>query len=91
MLRELAKRDCDAVYTWAQGQEGLFAALDADVQAATTAVLAEHPKLIGAGKGRNAADPFVIALALAREGVVVTEEHRGSLSKPKIPVVCDCL
>lgn len=89
--RELAKRDGDAVHTWARGQEGLFVDLDADVQAATANVLAQHPRLLGAGKGRNGADPFVIALALARGGVVVTEEHRGSLARPKIPVVCDAM
>jgi len=43
------------------------------------------------GKGRNGADPFVIALAVARDGVVVTEEYKGSLASPKIPVVCEAL
>lgn len=91
VLRELAKRDGDAVHTWAKGQSGLFLDLDEDIQEATSKVLAEHPKLLGKGKGRNGADPFVIALALARDGIVVTEEHRGSLAKPKIPVVCEAL
>ena len=89
--RELAKRDGDAVHTWAKGQEGLFVDLDTDVQGATSQVLAAHPKLLGTGKGRNGADPFVIALALARDGVVVTEEHRGSITNPKIPVVCEAV
>lgn len=91
VLRELAKRDGDAVHEWAKAQEGLFVEIEEDIQAATAKVLAEHPKLLGNGKGRNGADPFVIALALARDGVVVTEEHRGSLAKPKIPVVCEAL
>jgi hypothetical protein len=43
------------------------------------------------GKGRNGADPFVIALAVARDGVVVTEEYTGTLASPKIPVVCEAL
>jgi hypothetical protein len=43
------------------------------------------------GKGRNGADPFVIVLAVARDGVVVTEEYEGSLASPKIPVVCEAL
>ncbi len=91
VLRELAKRDGDAVHTWAKNQAGLFVDLDEDVQAATSLVLSKHPKLLGAGKGRNGADPFVIALALAREGVVVTEENRGSPTNPKIPFVCEAL
>lgn len=91
VLRELARRDGDAVHTWAREQDGLFVDLDADVQAATARVLALHPRLLGNGKGRNGADPFVIALALARGGVVVTEESRGSLDRPKIPVVCEAM
>ena len=43
------------------------------------------------GKGRNGADPFVIALAVARDGVVVTKEYTGTLASPKIPVVCEAL
>jgi len=46
---------------------------------------------LGMGKGRNGADPFVIALAVARDGVVVTEEYTGTLASPEIPVVCEAL
>ncbi|MGI9003520.1 MAG: DUF4411 family protein [Pseudonocardia sp.] len=77
---------------WAQQQDGLFLSLEADVQRATSSVLAAHPKLMGVGKGRNAADPFVIGLALARSGIVVTEEGAtGRTEKPKIPDVCSAL
>jgi hypothetical protein len=88
---ELGKRDDDAS-GWAKQQDGLFVALEADIQQATTTVLAAHPKLMGVGKGRNAADPFVIGLAIARSGIVVTEESAtGRLDKPKIPDVCEAL
>jgi len=89
--RELAKREGDTVHRWARAQRGLFVPLTPDVQEATMQVLGAHPRLVGAGKGRSAADPFVIALALAHGGVVVTQEHRGSLDRPKIPVVCEAL
>jgi hypothetical protein len=47
---------------------------------------------LGRGGGRNAADPFVVGLALARSGIVVTQEVRSrSLDKPKIPDVCSDL
>ncbi len=86
---ELGKRD-DEVNRWARGQSDLFVALDADIQRATREVLAQHPKLMGRGGSRNAADPFVIGLAWARGGIVVTEERpTGNLDKPKIPDVCD--
>lgn len=88
---ELAKRE-DAVHDWAKSQPDLFVPLTADVQRAARDVLQAHPKLVGAGGGRNSADPFVIALARAQDGVVVTEETlSGNINKPRIPDVCDAM
>lgn len=88
---ELGKRDDDSSQ-WAKQQDGLFLALEADIQLATSSVLASHPRLMGVGKGRNGADPFVIGLAIARSGVVVTEETAtGNIDKPRIPDVCQAL
>lgn len=89
---ELTKKSDDAV-KWAQGCKGLFVSLSADIQRATTEVLREHPRLVGIGGStpRNGADPFVIALAKARRGIVVTQEEPRNLKKPRIPDVCDAL
>lgn len=88
VLNELAKRE-DAVHDWAKSQPDLFFPLAADVQQAARGLLQAHPKLVGAGGGRNSADPFVIALARVRDGVVVTEETlSGNINKPRIPDVC---
>jgi hypothetical protein len=88
---ELSRRD-DEVNQWARRQGDLFVPLDLDVQRATSEVLSHHPRLMGKGGGRNAADPFVIGLARARGGVVVTEETpTGNLQRPRIPDVCDAL
>lgn len=88
---ELARRD-DEVSRWAAGQHSLYVPLDHDVQRATREVLAAHPRLMGRGGGRNAADPFVIGLARARRAVVVTEESMsGNVARPRIPDVCDAL
>ncbi|MBE8523537.1 DUF4411 family protein [Amycolatopsis sp. H6(2020)] len=85
---ELGKRDDDA-NTWARAQSGLFVPLDQSIQIATRQILQAHPKMMGTGGGRNGADPFVIGLALARTGVVVTDEtFSGNLNKPRIPDVC---
>jgi hypothetical protein len=65
--------------------------LHEDVQRATGEILRGHPRLVGNGSGRNTADPFVIALACVRGGVVVTEERRKNVTNPKIPDVCDAL
>lgn len=65
---------------------------EAGAQQSVTTLLEDHPKLMGAGGGRNAADPFVIALAIVNAGVVVTEETRsGNSTKPRIPDVCAAL
>jgi hypothetical protein len=88
---ELAKRE-DEVFQWAKAQSGLFLPLSADVQTAAREVLTGHPRLVGIGSGRSGADPFVIGLARARVGVVVTEETlSGNLAKPRIPDVCDAM
>jgi len=88
---ELTKRD-DEVSIWARAQSGLFLALDEPVQQATREILAAHPRLMGKGGGRNAADPFVIGLARVHGAIVVTEETpRGNLDKPRIPDVCEAM
>ena len=88
---ELGRRD-DATRAWAAAQEGLFVTLDEDVQAATSKTLAAHPKLMGRGGGRHAADPFVIGLARAHSGIVVTEKTPTSnLERPQIPDACSAL
>jgi len=89
--RELKKKSDDA-YAWARRCRGLFVPLDREVQMATRQVLAAHPRLMGSGGGsRNSADPFVIGLALARGGTVVTQETPRNADKPRIPDVCVAL
>lgn len=72
--RELSEKDDDAS-RWAKRCKKLFIPLTHDIQRATTEILAQHPRLLGVGGSgsRNAADPFVIALAHARGGTVVTQ------------------
>lgn len=88
---ELAGRE-DEIHRWAKSQVGLFVQLTADIQTAVRDLLSCHPRFIGVGSGRSGADPFVIALARTRDGVVVTEETLSrNIEKPKIPDVCDAL
>lgn len=89
--REVTKKDDDAA-KWAKAQRGLYVPLTTDIQLATKAVLAAHPRLLGTGGGpRNGADPFVIALAMVHDGTVVTQETPRNLNKPRIPDVCDAM
>ena len=87
--RELAKKDDDTT-KWARSQVRLFVPLTADIQLATKEILAEYPRLLGTGRSRNGADPFVIGLARARGGTVVTQENRGkNANNPHVPDVCE--
>jgi hypothetical protein len=89
--RELVKKSDDAA-AWAASCPRFFVPLSPDIQLATREVLAKHPRLMGTGGGsRNSADPFVIALAYARNGTVVTQETPRNLQKPRIPDVCEAL
>jgi Domain of unknown function (DUF4411) len=86
--REVARHD-DETAKWAKAQRGLFVPLTRDVQEATSSVLEKHPKLISLGSNKNSADPFVVGLAMAHQGTVVTQETpSGKLHKPRIPDVC---
>lgn len=86
--REVSRHD-DETAQWVKRQRGLFVPLTPDVQRATSQVLAKHPRLISLGSNKSSADPFVIALALANDGTVVTQETPSNkLHKPRIPDVC---
>lgn len=94
VLRELERKEGDAVHRWARAQGGLFVAIDGPgIQEAVTEVLRLHPKLMKAGGTRSSCDPWVIALAMTNSGcaVVTGERASGSLEKPRIPDVCAAL
>lgn len=87
--REVHRKD-DDVARWVLAQRRLFVPLEHDIQKATKAVLAACPRLMAQhGANRNSADPFVVGLALARGGTVVTQETQANSSrKPRIPDAC---
>ena len=65
---------------------------DQAVVTATQQVLRGHELLVKNMKGRNRADPFVIAVAQIRGAIVVTGEGSdGTANRPKIPYVCNRL
>jgi hypothetical protein len=87
--REL-KRKSDEANAWAKRCSNMFVPISREIQLSTRKVLAAHPRLLGQGGGpRNGADPFVIALAHARGGTVVTQETPRNIKKPRIPDVCN--
>jgi hypothetical protein len=89
VLLELGQKD-DEIHKWAKANSTMFVPLDEEVQNATQEILHQFPRLVGAMKDRNRADPFVIALAKVKEAIVVTgERSSGTRERPRIPNVCD--
>lgn len=86
---ELKKKE-DDLLKWADSRKDLFYALDDDLQAVTSEILSEFPRLVDTKKNRSQADPFVIGLAQITGRKVVSEEkNNGTLRVPKIPFVCE--
>jgi hypothetical protein len=69
---------------------GLFVPLDDATMIAVGQVTDGCNGLIDPASDRNRADPFVVALAMVREGTVVTKERarKGSSGRPRIPDAC---
>lgn len=89
VLRELERKD-DGAHKWVKQRKKMIVPLDAEVEAYAKEVLGRYPRLVDTRKSRSGADPFVIAVAMAKKGSVVTAELRsGNLARPKIPDVCD--
>jgi len=93
LVHDQLARQADDVYEWAEGQSDLFVPLDERVQAAATAILADHEGLVDpTATDPVDADPFVIALAQVGNAAVITSEGWSNSSvKPHIPDVCDAL
>jgi len=90
VLNEVKKKE-DGLHAFLNGEkEKVIVPLDEEIMEGTREILAEFPRLAGQMRGRNKADPFVMATAKARKIVVVTEEGaRGNRNRPKIPLVCE--
>ena len=89
VMNEIEKKD-DGLHDFLKEHEAqLVIPLDEEIMAGTKEVLAEFPRFAGSMRGRNKADPFVIATARAKEIIVVSEEGmRGNKNRPKIPLAC---
>ena len=70
----------------------MFLPLDEDIQQAVTKVLVAHSSWVSPERSRNMADPFVVAVAMAKGCTVVTGEVFSTSPYPdrvKIPNVCN--
>lgn len=89
VLEELKVFD-DEILEWAFGQSDMFVPLDHPIQQIATTILNSHPTLIDLKMNKSSGDPFLIATAIHKKCVLVTEEKpTNSTKKTKIPNVCE--
>jgi len=89
VLSELSKKD-DGAHQWVKSHGLMVIKLNSELEKHVREIMARYPRLVDTKKGRSVGDPFVIALARARNLTVITAEARtGKIEVPKIPDVCD--
>ncbi|MFO0962140.1 MAG: DUF4411 family protein [Phycisphaerales bacterium] len=86
---ELGKKE-DDLSAWLKARKNVLRATDEEVQSKLRELLARDSAIAQANATKHRADPFVIAVAMAVGGTVVTEELRGERpGKRKIPDACE--
>jgi hypothetical protein len=88
-VRNEIEQVADDLLAWTKANITYWYPITDAVQNIVRRVMASHPKLVDARKGRSRADPFVIGSAAAAGATVVTTEEHGTVGKPKIPYVCE--
>jgi hypothetical protein len=89
VLQELKEQD-DELYSWCKDKESkLIVPSDSSIQSRVSFISNKHNLNRYGSPKKNFADPFVIALAMSKGGIVVTHEKAtGNLNGPRIPDVC---
>lgn len=76
----------DDIKEWSKQNKEMFMDLTEEIQNITREILRKYPSIIKIQTKKNSnADPFLIATAIYKEGVMVTNEKKG---KNKIPNIC---
>ena len=88
VLRELSKK-ADGAHAWMKTRPEMVISVDAQIEGHVREIMRRYPRLVDTKKGRSGGDPFVIAVARARNLTVITSENlQGNIQVPKIPDVC---
>jgi len=91
VARELERKD-DGAHAWVKGRAGAVIDIDEPIQDAVTELLRAHQRMLDTRRNKSGADPFVVALAQVRRCSVLSGElSTGSLTRPKIPDVCEAV
>lgn len=89
VLEEVRKQD-DDTQAWCEQRKRIFLKSDRDTQQHLRQVLARTPNILDPARPeKNAADPWLIALALKYNAAIVTDEKSNPKSKvAKLPDAC---
>jgi hypothetical protein len=86
---ELGQVTDDGLAEHLEQYEGLFRPIDEPVQFAVRSLLEELPSFAEPNAVRTKADPFVVAMAVVIQGIVVSKENPSrSAGHVKIPDAC---
>jgi len=89
VLDEIEKRS-DELHKWLKSRDKMFVPLEENIQLKAKRILEQFPRLVMQKKSRFAADPFVIALAIETDCIIITEENpTGNENRPNIPDICN--
>lgn len=88
VAKEVAAGD-DGVSKWLKDRKKIIVKQNEKVILQMKEIINSYPRLAAEGSRRSAADPWVIAFAMIKHAILVTEEQpSGNIKKPKIPDVC---
>lgn len=96
VIDELDKKSKD-LCIWLKAFPAAIVPFEPEIQLKSRELLVKYQRLVMERKLATSADPFVIATAMVKGLIVVTEEgSTNNMSKPKIPDVCraenlDCI
>jgi hypothetical protein len=89
VIYEELERGGDELFDWVKARKGDFVAENSDELQEAVAYLVNHYNNFGLTTGKNEGDPYVVALAMVEECIVVTNESMtNDMNGPKVPDVC---
>lgn len=89
VIYEELERGGDELFDWFKARKDDFVAKNSDDLQSAVEYLVNTYNNFGLITGKNEGDPYVVALAMIEECVVVTNESMSnSLKGPKVPDVC---
>ncbi len=84
---EIEQKD-DWLKNWVRDRMYMFQDVDEETQEILQRIVNRFPKWVDVAASKNDADPWVVALAIRRDLIVVSNEMHGGEDRIRIPYVC---